>query len=162
MRKDKRESTTSSPSWQTTSLGLVLLALVLFGGSIAECAEVERFNINLSVSLTGEVRTITWCNPTGQSTSNWEHTIEVVEFPPEPGQVASARAMFQGATTSWDYVPTRAGLFYVRARSCNTDTLECSVWGDSANQLNDDDGCRVAGDFVMYFKLAAPTGGGIE
>ena len=126
---------------------------------------IAKYDIDqLAVSETGQVRTISWCAPADQQSDNWRTDVAIHEFLTDEDSVPVASAEFNAATTSWDWTPTRAGLYVIRARMCDTDTdpHNCSLWGDSAGQL-ETPGCPTnPQDFVLYIKLAAPTGGEIE
>lgn len=143
------------------TVGLCLLSTVALP---AEWIEIER----VSVSNTGEVRPITWCSSDDQTTSNWEHTIQVFEFPPAEGQVPVAEQVFFGNTSRWDWVPASAGVYWLRARSCNlnvpeNDLTRCSPWGSTVDVQDAIPGCSTTPTrSIIYIKLAPPTGGGLD
>lgn len=89
---------------------------------------------NLLIGVTGEPVDITWDDA-------WACT--QVQVLPYGGSVPVATGNF--SSTAWSFTPPRAGLFSVRMRECDT-----TDWLNSEDQ-----------GFLLYFKLAAPTGGGL-
>ena len=137
--------------------------LILFLWSSTLYAQTfDRFPVEeITVSDVGDARTIGWCIPPGQDTAEWIHTVEVLEFPPKEDSLPHAVNAFPGSEDQWSYIPQEAGMFYARAKSCNGNN--CSPWSISHIQEGSGDPtCAVTVTrFVMYFKLATPTGGGI-
>ena len=137
-----------------------LLALLL---PVALWAEPLSYHVSvMTTSETGEELFINWCTPPGQSLEDWSHEVQVLEFPAKENQLPVYEKQVQGGTSTWAFTPVRAGVYYVRARSCNA-AGECSPWNLSFKQEDDIVVCSVTPQRVLwYVKLAAPTGGGIE
>ena len=108
--------------------------MVPFFIEAATCEDCPSIDGQLLVGETGKPVTIQW-NAPGQK------RVEVLEY---MDTVPVAVGNFNGST--WEFTPTRAGLYYTRVRTCDT----CE-W-----MYSDEQG------FMYYFKLAAPTGGGIN
>ncbi len=134
-----------------------MIELLLFAA--AAVFQIEQ----IKVSETGEQIPIRWCHSTGQNTDDWTHTIQVVEFPPGPApfEVPTNEFTVVGNVTEWLYTPRKAGIYYIRARSCS-DADGCSPWGISIQQESIEGCLTDPTRIVWYFKLATPTGGGIE
>jgi len=86
--------------------------------------------------VTGEIFTIQWA-PLSMPTR-----IEMFEYPPKVGAVPSFTGNFAAGVGSYNWVPTRAGVYY--SRICGTSCV------DSYNN-----------GFLFYVKLAPPGGGGV-
>lgn len=134
-----------------------MIGLLLFAAAVT--FQIEQ----IKVSETGEEIPIRWCHSTGQDSNDWTHTIQVLEFPPRPApfEAPTDEYIAVGNIAQWLYTPSKAGVYYIRARSCS-DADGCSPWGISSQQ-EPIEGCITNPTrIVWYFKLAAPTGGGIE
>lgn len=104
----------------------------------------EAHEQTMLVVETGSDVPLTW-----DGTGSFE--LEMLEFPPETGAVPVANAQLNSNAFTW--VPSRAGLFYVRVRACTAcPWISSSIPGATT---------FVRG-FIVYARLAAPTGGGIE
>ena len=108
--------------------------MVPFILSSAACEDCPSIDGQLLVGETGKPVTLQWNAPGVKR-------VEVLEY---NDTVPVAAGDFNGST--WTFTPTKAGLFYTRVRTCDT----CE-W-----MYSDEQG------FMYYFKLAAPTGGGID
>lgn len=94
----------------------------------------EKQSVTLLIGETGKPVTLQW-DIAG------EKQVQVVEYGKTTPIVTGN---FNG--DSWEFTPPQAGLFYTRARSCDT-----CPWANSYDQ-----------GFLYHFKLAAPSGGGIN
>lgn len=108
------------------------------------CAECSKVTAMLIVTETGDVVTLRWEPVTAESIE-----VEVLEYPPSPGAVPLARAQLNGTTETYDWTPSRSGLYYSRMRSCSGG--ECSDWSNSYEQ-----------GYVYYAELAPASGGGVD
>lgn len=93
----------------------------------------EVVQTTILVGSTGRPVTLTWEAEgcTEVQVVRWGSTFPIVS------------GTFNG--TTWDFTPPRAGLFSVRMRAC-----DATEWIDSEDQ-----------GYMFYFKLEAPTGGGL-
>lgn len=110
--------------------------------TLATCTGCASENVLLLVGQTGNSVNIQW-QPTAHPV-----TIEVYEYPVRMGAIPLVRGEFI-SSNNWLWTPTRSGLYYSRMRSC--DGTSCSPWTTSFEQ-----------GFLYYFRVAAPTGGGID
>lgn len=136
-----------------------LLCLVLLLSPVA--GAMESYNVfSMGVSVTGEPITVVWCVSPEQQSDAWTHEVEIVKFPAKEGDVATYAHQALGTIERWTFSPTRAGLYFARARSCSAGA--CSDWnvGFKQEQLNI---CSTeAENFLWYIRLAPATGGTIE
>lgn len=161
-RKDKTKP--GAVTWFDVLMFVLFVGTVLAAFTYSELTEAQESYdaLQLKASETGEEITVRWCNSDGQSSPEWTHTIQVIEFPPKPNQFPTYQHVATGAATQWQLTPTRAGLYYIQARSCSA-ADGCSGWGISITQDGIEDACATnPQNLLWYFKLAAPTGGGIE
>jgi len=100
----------------------------------------ERVNeLLLTVGVTGKPMSFEWVGPPSGTTE-----VELIEY----GKTLPVDRATFSSTTLWEFTPRRAGLFQLRMRNCNPD---CGPWTNSADH-----------GLLYLFKLAAPTGGGIQ
>ncbi|MGI9250205.1 MAG: hypothetical protein ACR2PR_03280 [Pseudohongiellaceae bacterium] len=120
--------------------------------------EIEQ----IQVAPVGEVHAISWCNSTGQNTPEFTHTIEVLEFPPKIDQLPVASHEAVGPATPWQYEPRKAGMYWIRGRTCHT-VEGCSPWLGTVDVPPEIPGC-VTNPLrkIYFFQLPAPTEGGID
>jgi len=94
--------------------------------------------VTLLIGETGAPTTVYWSGGDGTT------EIELLEYgdtvPVASGQFTSS--------TQWDFIPSKAGLYFTRMRSCNPD---CGSWANSYDL-----------GYMYFFKLADPTPGGID
>ena len=133
-----------------------LLALLLPAALWAE--PLTHRALALTTSVTGEELHVNLCTPL---TPPEYYDVQVVEFPAKTQQLPTYEMRLAGSADVWNFTPVRAGVYYIRARSCNA--AGCSPWSISYEQ---EDGAAVCSPepqrLLWYVKLAAPTGGGIE
>ena len=88
------------------------------------------------------------------------HTIEVYEFPPRDGDSPVSVHQVTGAITTWEYLPRKGGMYYMRARSCSP-TAGCGEW---LTTLESQPPCATASDKreAFYFEVPTASGGGID
>lgn len=109
--------------------------IIVFG--TPTCATCASYNGLILSGLTGAVFTIVW-QPVTVNTS-----LQMFEYPPKTGAIPVLTANFNPGVQSYNWVPTRAGVYYTRM--CTTTCV------DSYNS-----------SFLFHIKLAPPTGGGID
>lgn len=128
---------------------------------VIDYTEAQEFDIEkVKVSETGEEIAVTWCNSTGQDGPDFTHRIELLEFPPKPDP--NPLDFFEGTGSQWLYTPHKAGVYYMRARTCH-EIDGCSPWLATVEVGDEIPGCVTDPlRIVWYFRLAQPTGGGLD
>ena len=88
------------------------------------------------------------------------HRIEVYEFPPKDGESPISTHEVSGPIETWDYLPRKGGMYYMRAQSCHPDT-GCGAW---LSTLDSQPACATASDkrAAFYFEVPTASGGGID
>ncbi|MGI9251834.1 MAG: hypothetical protein ACR2PR_11690, partial [Pseudohongiellaceae bacterium] len=120
--------------------------------------EIERIHS----SFVGEPHTINSCGSPAQDTDDFTNTFEVYEFPPNDGQLPVDTYESVGEVVPWDYTPRKAGMYWIRARTCQVGD-GCSPWVATVEVNDEVPGCVTNPlRHVYYFELPAPTEGGIE
>jgi hypothetical protein len=117
-------------------LTTVTAADFVLGQPAQEDAEIIG-PLEVLIGLTGKPLTITWTGGDGMI------RIQLVEY---GDAVPIVSANLQASSLSWDFIPTRAGLFDVRFS-----------FDDGATWLLSSES-----GWLYYFGLAAPSGGGIN
>lgn len=100
--------------------------------------DAATHDVTLLVGETGKPLTIAWQGGSGTT------EVELLAY---GDTVPIATGNFT-TSTEWIITPPRAGLYFSRLRSCDPG---CGAWITSTEL-----------GFLYYFKLATPTGGGIE
>ena len=106
------------------------------------CDNCVSQNASVIIAKTGQTVPIEWI-------SDSPVEIEILEFPESENPVPVVRGQFSDAESSWEWKPSRAGLFFSRVRSCLDGN--CSEWQNSFEQ-----------GFLFAIELSAPSGGGIN
>jgi hypothetical protein len=104
------------------------------------CPTCATFTGSMLVGATGTSITIGWQAVPGTK------TVSIFEYPPKSGAIPVMTGSVPDGVNTLPYTPTRAGLFY--SRVCAGTLCTDSHAGSSG--------------YVYFFKLAAPTGGGID
>lgn len=104
------------------------------------CPTCATFTGSMLVGVTGTPITIGWQAVPGPK------TVSIFEYPPKSGAIPVMTGSVPDGVNTLPYTPTRAGLFY--SRVCAGTLCTDSYSGSSG--------------YVYFFKLAAPSGGGID
>ena len=106
---------------------------------------------------------VTWCNDSAQTSDDYTHTVEVYQFPPVTNQLPAATHTLTGDRETWDLRPPKAGVYWLRARTCDNQG-ECSPWLSTLDSAPaDGPDCNTERKrTVYYFQVPPATGGGID
>lgn len=152
----------------------------------------RKFNNALVYLVSGQDRRLRWTVPeqdidgkplTGRTLA---YDLQILEFPPENPQEPVERDELAEDVTTRVWKPKRAGLYYMRIRSCDIGIAQdgqpipqagrdpidpiklpsgkwglCSRWANSFDPQDTDPGQWPRG-FIIYVQLAPATGGVIE
>ncbi len=140
------------------------------------------YNQSIVWVQTGDDRRLRWGQYQNDlDTMVLEFDVQILEFPPKAGQVPITIATTPEEIREFNWIPTRAGTYWARVRTCRTDVPQdgspldgepteqrqdgswilCSIWATSTDATYTNPEIYPRG-FIYHAKLPPATGGGIE